>query len=181
MSLKETVTKHTGTALHSGAWSCALNSEQLASRCRVLSSWLWEVFLHTEIPLPLLAASSALQFRALSPCWWLFPKLHRHRGAAGSADHPRAVLCWAEPALGPCSSVPMAHAVLLVPSVPSLTLCGHSVQVLHSRWFICNTCSWVCRMPAGALVLLPSPFLTDTSKCAVTPRVGFLPHCSREL
>lgn len=42
--------KHTSTALRSGAWSCALNSEQLAGRCRVVSSWLWEVFLHAEIP-----------------------------------------------------------------------------------------------------------------------------------
>lgn len=33
----------------------------------------------------------------------------------------------------------------------------------------------------GLSCFCPSPFLTGTSICTVTPRVGFLCHCSREL
>lgn len=92
-----------------------------------MSSWLREVFVHAEIPVPLLAASSAFQFRALSPCWWLFQGCTGMEVQQAVPDRPRAALCWAEPALGSCSSVPVAHTVLLVPSVPSLTPSGGTV------------------------------------------------------
>lgn len=129
-----------------------------------MSSWLWEVFLHAEIPVPLLAASSAFQFRALSaPAGGCFQSCTGREVQQAVPDRPRAMLCCAEPALDSCSSIPVAHAVL---SVPSLTLARHSgpsLEVVHLRHMqvgLQDAC-WGCR--ASALPHFSQAFLSALS------------------